>query len=239
MTGQWYEEYFDKFGEQYDKEPFTQGTKGEVDFIEEEMGYDRSKKILDIGCGTGRHSLELARRGYRVVGMDLSKSFIERARRLAKEEQLDNVTFLECDARDLHFENEFDIVLSICEGAFSLMETDRMNFRILENIWKALRGDGKFILTTLSAVYALTHKLGGEFDVVTFRERFPLEAAEADGRKKRYDCEQRYYAYTEINWLLRSLGFRHVEFFGCKLGAFSRERKPSKDDFEMLVVAEK
>jgi SAM-dependent methyltransferase len=239
MTGQWYEEFFDKYGERYDKEPFTQGTRGEVDFIEEEMGYDRSKKILDIGCGTGRHSLELARRGYRVVGVDLSKIFIEKAKRVALEEHLSNVTFIESDARDINFENEFDVVLSICEGAFSLMETDRMNFKILENIWRALRDDGKLILTTLSAVYALTHKLGGEFDVVTFRERSTMEVAEAGGRKKLYDCEQRFYAYTEINWLLRSLGFRHVAFFGCKLGAFSRERKPSKDDFEMLVVADK
>jgi len=239
MTGRWYEEYFEKTGEEYDKEPFTRGTKGEVDFIEKELEYDRSKRILDVGCGTGRHSLELARRGYTVVGIDISRNFLERARCQAKEEGLEKVTFLERDARDLGFDGEFDAVLSICEGAFSLMETDKMNYRILEGIWEALREGGKFILTTLSAVYALTHQLGGEFNIVTFRERFTMEAPEVNGTKKKFECEQRYYSYTEINWLLKGLGFRHVEFFGCKLGAFSRERKPSKDDFEMLAVAEK
>lgn len=57
---QWYEEFFENYAESYDKECFTQGTLGEVDFIEQEIGFDKSKRILDIGCGTGRHAVELA-----------------------------------------------------------------------------------------------------------------------------------------------------------------------------------
>jgi len=56
---QWYEQLFDNYGNQYDKESFTQGTAGECDFIEKELNYDRSLKIIDIGCGTGRHVIEL------------------------------------------------------------------------------------------------------------------------------------------------------------------------------------
>jgi 2-polyprenyl-3-methyl-5-hydroxy-6-metoxy-1,4-benzoquinol methylase len=70
---QWYEELYEDFAA-YDKEPYTQSTGGEVDFVESEIGHDHSKRILDVGCGNGRHTLELARRGYAVVGIDLSAS---------------------------------------------------------------------------------------------------------------------------------------------------------------------
>ncbi|MDP3581080.1 MAG: class I SAM-dependent methyltransferase, partial [Ignavibacteria bacterium] len=64
---QWYEELFTNYSNTYDNEVFTTGTLGEVDFIEKEINYDKAKKILDIGCGTGRHSVELAKRGYKVL----------------------------------------------------------------------------------------------------------------------------------------------------------------------------
>jgi len=239
LSKKWYVELFENFGEYYDNEPYTKGTKGEVDFIEKEIGYDKSKRILDVGCGTGRHCIELGRRGYNVVGVDLSKSMLDKARRKSTEENLHNVEFIQCDARKLNCIDQFDLVLSICEGAFSLMETDEMDFQILENASKALKKGGKFILTTPSAVYALTHKLEGEFDIVTFREEFKLEAFDGSGNKKTIDCESRRYTYTEIDYLLRQIGFKRVEFLGFKLGAFSREREPSKDDYELLVVAEK
>ena len=80
---QWYEELFENYGIKYDNESFTQGTTGECDFIEKEIGYNRELKILDIGCGTGRHSIELAKRGYKVIGVDLSESQLKRAREKA------------------------------------------------------------------------------------------------------------------------------------------------------------
>lgn len=114
---QWYEELFENYAEGYDRESFTQGTIQEVDFIEQEIGPDKSLRVLDVGCGTGRHSIELAKRGYTVTGIDLSPFLLSRAKQKAADAGV-LVTFLRQDARVLQFNNEFDVALMICEGPF-------------------------------------------------------------------------------------------------------------------------
>ena len=90
------------------------------------------------GVTTPERVRELQTLGVGVVGVDLSESQLDRAREKALAENL-KVTFLKHDARDLPFSSEFDLVIMLCEGAFSLMETDEMNFRILQNAAGALR----------------------------------------------------------------------------------------------------
>lgn len=249
---QWYETLFENYAHHYDQESFTQGTTGEVDFLEKEMQYDRRCRILDVGCGTGRHSIELAARGYSVVGVDLSESQLRRAR-LKAEERGVSVPFHRQDARNLTFHEEFDLVTIFCEGAFPLMETDEMNFQILQGVARALKPAGKFILTTLNALYPLYHSVKdfinaeaqtttlveNHFDLLTFRDRSVVESVDDDGNLRTLQCNERYYAPSEIAWLLQSLGFRQVEIFGCPLGAYSRDNPLTVNDYEMLVVAEK
>lgn len=85
---QWYETLFENYGQKYDNECFTQGTIGECDFIEAELKYNKSLKILDVGCGTGRHAIELAKRGYIITGIDLSETQIARAKEKALQNNL-------------------------------------------------------------------------------------------------------------------------------------------------------
>lgn len=251
---QWYEELFENYSMKYDSESFTQGTIGECDFLESEIAHNRTTRILDIGCGTGRHSIELARRGYSVVGVDLSDSQLERAKEKAHAENL-LVRFLKHDARKLHFSNEFDLVIMMCEGAFPLMETDEMNFQILRNAAVALRKGGKMIFTTLNGLFPLFHSVkdflaagaaeGGaksadlKFDLLTFREQSTISVEDDLGTTKVLQCSERYYVPSEITWQLKSLGFALVDIFGAKLGAFSRGDALTTEDFEMLVVAVK
>jgi 2-polyprenyl-3-methyl-5-hydroxy-6-metoxy-1,4-benzoquinol methylase len=155
---QWYEALFENYGLKYDTEVFTQGTVGECDFIEKEIGFNKSARILDVGCGTGRHSIELAKRGYAVTGVDLSDSLLNRAKEKALERNV-NVEFKKADARYLTFTNEYDLVLMLCEGAFPLMETDEMNYDILKNAYNALRENGKFIFSTLNGLFPLFHSV--------------------------------------------------------------------------------
>ena len=94
----WYELLFTNYANTYEKEPFTKGTIQEVDFIEKELAYDKSKKILDMGCGTGRHSIELTSRGYQVDGVDLSTNMLAKAKEKAASQGL-NINFQQGDAR--------------------------------------------------------------------------------------------------------------------------------------------
>ncbi|GAG98286.1 unnamed protein product, partial [marine sediment metagenome] len=80
---QWYEILFENYGQKYDNESFVQGTIGECDFIEKEIKFDKALKLLDVGCGTGRHSIELSKRGYSITGIDLSESLLAKAREKA------------------------------------------------------------------------------------------------------------------------------------------------------------
>jgi 2-polyprenyl-3-methyl-5-hydroxy-6-metoxy-1,4-benzoquinol methylase len=249
---QWYEELFKDYAESYDKEVYTQGTVQETDFIESELGFDKSKRILDIGCGTGRHAIELAKRGYSVTGVDLSESQLNRAKQKAEDAKV-KVDFQIADARKLDFKNEFEAVIMICEGAFSLMETDEMNFAILENAAKALKDGGMIILTTLNVLFPLYHSVKDfmeqktvdgknfdfTFDLMTFRDFHSYETVDDKGVAMKLDCNERYYAPSEMSWLLKTVGFKKIEIFGGETGAFERNRPLSTDDFEMLVVAVK
>lgn len=252
MAKKWYEELFTDYAERYDKEPFTQGTLGECDFIESEIGGDRTVPVLDIGCGTGRHAIELARRGYRVTGIDLSPSQIERARAKAEAAGV-AADFRVGDARALPFRGEFGLAVMLCEGGFALMETDGMNFEILRGAARALRPGGKLVMSALNGLFPLhrsvgevenegageTSTEGHEFDLLTFRMRSRIKTRDRDGRPIEIDSDERWYIPPELTWLLKQAGFASVEIFGARLGAFSRADGLTPDDFEMLAVAVK
>jgi len=251
---QWYEELFENYGMKYDNESFTQGTIGECDFIEKEIKSNKETKIIDIGCGTGRHSIELSKRGYSVVGIDLSESLLKRAKEKAFEQNL-QIVFQKHDARNLPFSRQFDLVIMLCEGAFPLMETDEMNFQILQNAASALKPKGKMIFTTLNGLFPLFHSIkefldsetkegnatygNNSFDLMTFRDHNTTHVVDDFGNKKELQCNERYYVPSEITWLLKTLDFKTIDIFGAKQGAFSRDDKLATEDFEMLVIAEK
>jgi 2-polyprenyl-3-methyl-5-hydroxy-6-metoxy-1,4-benzoquinol methylase len=250
---QWYESLFENYGQKYDGEVFTKGTVGECDFIEKELQANKSLRILDVGCGTGRHAIELSKRGYTVTGIDLSESQLKRAREKAEADNL-AIDFRCQDARNLPFESEFDVAIMLCEGGFPLMETDEMNYEILKNVTKSLKPDAKFIFTTLNGLFPLYHSVdeflaaAGEdgnalcrnnhFDLMTFRVHDITDFEDASGEKKSLECNERYYVPSEITWLLKSLGYKIIDIFGARLGAFSRAHALTTKDYEMLVIAE-
>ena len=228
LNPKWYREFFEEMGIEYEDYPFTKNTENEVKWMIKEYLKDPEMKILDVGCGTGRHAISLATKGYRnITGMDLSRSMIKAAKEVAKGKNV-QVDFRVCDARELSFDNEFDAVLCLCEGAFGLLENDNENYKVLKAVYRSLRKGGIFILTTLNLFR------DEKFDPMTCRLYFEEEIVKKDGQKKRIKCSDRSYTFPELKWVLEQHGFKVL------LGAntFSKE-KISYGSIEFMIVSEK
>jgi hypothetical protein len=116
-----------------------------------------------------------------------------------------------------------------------------------------LKPGGRIILTTLSALFPLVHSVkdfenenlvegqsgGHAFDLMTLRMTSTLKVRDDAGLERTLVCNERYYAPSEMTWLLKSVGFSEIAIHGCKIGAFSRDDALTPDDFEMLVFARK
>ncbi|MGD9116444.1 MAG: class I SAM-dependent methyltransferase [Dehalococcoidia bacterium] len=225
---QWYKELFEGMGIEYEDLPFTQDTENEVRWMTKEYLLYPAMKILDIGCGTGRHAINLASKGYQnITGIDLSPSMIGAAKKAAEAKKA-TVDFRICDARELPFENEFDAALCLCEGAFGLLEDDDENYKILKAVHKALKKNGVFILTTLNLFR------DAEFDPMTCRVAMEMEIEQKDGSKKILNCSDRSYTFPELKWVLEQIGFEII------LGADPFSREPIKHGaMEFMIVSRK
>jgi SAM-dependent methyltransferase len=124
------------------KDAFTdKRAKRELDFLVNELKLDKTMQILDLACGHGRHANRLAEFGYNVTGVDITKGFIEIAKKDAKSRGV-NVKYIRQDMRKITFREEFDriIILFTAFGYFK----DKENYKVLENVEKALKPKGLF-----------------------------------------------------------------------------------------------
>lgn len=138
------------------KQSWTEETKEQVDFLITILGLTGEERILDLACGFGRHSLEFAKRGFSVVGVDITKEYVEDATKQAEIEKLP-VEFIHMDIREVSFKEEFDVVLNMADGAIGYLENEEENLKIFDIIAKALRPGGKHIMDIMSADYADVH----------------------------------------------------------------------------------
>ena len=156
--GHWFEDVADHLGGAYLRYSFTKGTDQEVDFLIDCLALAPGARILDVGCGPGRHAHALGRRGFEVVGVDISERFVALARENAPDGAA--VRFDRADARALAFEAEFDAVISLCQGAFGLsggggvtaLDPDRA---VLDGMARALRPGGRLALSAFSAYFQI------------------------------------------------------------------------------------
>lgn len=118
-------------------------TRKQVDFVLEKANPPERARILDVCCGFGRHSLELARRGFDVVGIDRNTAYLAHARRMAQEENL-TVEFLQIDVRELALDREFDLAINLWTS-FGYYD-DATNASILARIRRRLVSGGKFLI---------------------------------------------------------------------------------------------
>lgn len=135
---------------------WVEDTNRQVDFLVEKLGLKSGAKILDLACGFGRHSLELARRGFDVTGVDITPDYIDFAKKTAEKEKL-NARFICSDIRKVDFENEFDAVLNMADGAVGYLENDEENLKIFKVVSRALKIGGKHFMDIMNADYADSH----------------------------------------------------------------------------------
>jgi SAM-dependent methyltransferase len=221
-------------GPAYLRNAFTYGTEQEVEFLVEALDLDPGARVLDAGCGPGRHSLALAARGMEVVGVDLSPDFVALARAAASERGID-ARFEEMDVRDLPFDGEFDAVVCLCQGGFGLLRGD--DEQAIGPLARALRPGGRLALSAFSAAFAVAHLESGEsFDVETgvFHERATLR--DPAGAEREFDLWTTCFTPRELRLVARAAGLHVDAVHGVAPGRYAAE-PPSLDAPEHLLLA--
>lgn len=240
-----WQQFFDRYAPRYDDEVFTKNTAAEVEFIIEHANPPEGGAILDLGCGTGRHSVPLACRGYRVTGVDVSDGMLDVARERAQEAGV-SVELVRADAVEFVRRESFDVVICLCEGAFCLLrEGDDVIDRdatIVRNIAASLRPGGIVILNALSAlraVRAATEETvaSGRFDPMTMTERSDVYELLPD-TSSLGELRERYYTAPELRRVAMEAGLKVRGLYGGTAGAWGL-RPVTLDDYELMLIGTK
>lgn len=238
-----WQSFFDRHAPYYLQNVFTRNTIEEVDFIVEELALPAGSCIVDIGCGAGRHSVELARRGFAVTGVDISRGMLDEAEQLAREAGVE-VAWVHADARAFEAGAPFDAAICLCEGALGLVGIDddpeAYDRAILDAIRRALRPGAPFLLTTLNGyrrIREVTQEQveSGQFDPVTM-VHYLDEEWDVPGGGGRMVYKERLYTPPELVQLLESQGFAVAHVWGGTAGNWDR-RPIILDEIEVMVVA--
>lgn len=230
---------------------WTEDTKTQVDFIVKHLDLKGNERILDLACGFGRHSLELARRGFSVVGVDITEDYILDARKEAEREDLPAI-FIHSDIRDLDFSGEFDVVLNMADGAIGYLENEDENLKIFDVIARALRPGGRHLMDIMNADYADSHFPCNLWD--SGEKGLTLSRFEWDREKRILLYGQndfsygdklskpefgpadpiRLYGRDEVRNILAARGMELKELYARFDGT-----PGTKDDIQMIVVSQK
>ncbi|PKK89769.1 MAG: cyclopropane-fatty-acyl-phospholipid synthase [Candidatus Wallbacteria bacterium HGW-Wallbacteria-1] len=241
QTRNW-QKFFENEAPGYLENCFTKNTEYEISFLIEELGLKENDQVLDIGCGTGRHSLGLAGRKIRMTGIDLSHDMLSRARKFAGEQNLD-IEFHQGDASQLRLDREFDHAICICEGSFCLYEEGIEPFgyhlNILRNVFSMLKPGGKFLLNALSALKMIREHSDedvskGLFDLATMSNHCEIEMK--DGSKVK--VIEKGFIPSELTELFVKAGFEVLQLWGGTAGSWNRQTL-KLDEWEIMVVARK
>jgi SAM-dependent methyltransferase len=233
----WWESFFGAdYLKQYEED--VDRTSSEVDAVETILHPRKGARILDLACGAGRHSIELARRGYRVTGYDLSQELLRKARAAARAVKA-RVDFVRGDMRELAYHAEFDAAINMFSsfGYFDSVGEDR---KVMEGVARALKARGKFLMDRFnreSLAYELPlqgWRVGKDGSVVLQEDTFDVLRGRYDTRQIVIDREGtrehlgsvRAYTFSELKELFDGAGLPiHRVLGGLDLSPY-RARSP-------------
>ena len=228
----WFEPLAEHMGSAYLRYSFTKGTVNEIDFIVSQLGLQPGARILDVGCGPGRHSHELARRGFLVHGIDISQAFID----LATANAVEGSSFERMDARAMTFESEFDVAICLCQGAFGLMTAGGHDIDVLTGIRRALTATGTLALSAFNAYFAVKYFEEAVFDAASGVNHEKTEVRNQDGEVLGADLWTGCYTPRELRLMLEKAKMNVRDIFSVDPGAYANA-VPSLETSEYLVIA--
>jgi SAM-dependent methyltransferase len=244
----WYREAFDAATADM---AWTERTGSEVDRALKMLKPQGGERILDLACGSGRHSLELVRRGFSVVGADISPDLIEIAQGEAELAGLE-ASFVLADLRQLDFEAEFDLVLNLNDGAIGYFETAAENHRTFEVVSRALRPGGRNLIQLPNVLYAQEHLPQRSWipsstmvELVEHRwnkrDRYmegamiPIRFGDILQELRGIEFRQRLYSVDELKDIYSSVGMEVANVFHGS----GKRREPTSSQFEIFVESQK
>lgn len=235
----WFEPLAEHLGEAYLRYSFTKGTENEVDFLVTHLGLEPGQRVLDVGCGPGRHAYALARRGIEVVGVDISDRFVE----LASRDAPPGAEFRRLDARALPFEAEFDAAISLCQGAFGLcggpgapttIEPDAV---VLDGMARAVRPGGRVAVSAFSAYFQVRWlEDADDFDAATGVNREVMEVMDPEGTAVSYEAWTTCFTPRELRTLAAASGLVVDAVWSVTPGDYAA-KPPDLDTPEFLLLA--
>jgi SAM-dependent methyltransferase len=235
----WFEALADHMGAGYLRYSFTKGTVKEVDALIERLGIEPGTRILDVGCGPGRHANELGRRGFDVHGIDISQTFLD----IASAEAPPGVTYSRQDARDLPFHHEFDLVMSICQGAFGLAGGPAAgsaldpDIEILAGMSRAVTRGGFVVFTAFNAYLQVANlEEGNDFDAALGVHRESTEIRDAEGAAVPTDLWTSCFTPRELRLMCAQVDLDVCSIDAVEPGRW-RPRPPDVESPEFLVIA--
>lgn len=230
----WFNPLAEFLGPAYLRNAFTKGTDQEVEFLWDALHLHAGQRLLDVGCGPGRHALALARRGVDVLGVDLSPAFVALARESAARDSL-SARFEVGDVREMTFDGAFDAVICLCQGGFGLLG-GRDEIEVFGRIVRAVRAGGSLALSAFHAAFAIRHLEAGEtFDPATGVLHEHATARNEAGEERIFDLWTTCFTVRELEVLASTAALEDVAVHGVAPGRYGAV-PPDLDAPELLLL---
>ena len=189
-------------------------------------------RVLDVGCGPGRHAHALAQRGVRVHGIDVSQRFVDLAAASAPE----GGSFERLDARRMAFDAEFEAAICLCQGAFGLMTADGHDETVMAGISRALVPGGRLALSAFSSYFVAKHWEGADFDADLGVNHERAEIRNEDGEAVETSLWTGCYTPRELRLLCAANGLVVDAISSVEPGAYGLD-PPTMETPEFLLLA--